>query len=75
MQLVREPNPEPEQDPWMLLEDGNISSDTILSRVLRDSTFRFVDPWVRPSVCWSVTIYFFGVFWVFGLAAPAQMLH
>ena len=35
VQLVREPNPEPEEDPWMLLEDGTSSIDTIFSRVLR----------------------------------------
>ena len=43
----------------------------IFSRVLRDSAPRFV----RPSVSWSVgravTFYFFSVFTVFGLIAPA----
>ena len=33
----------------------------ILSRVLRDSTPRFVGPLVRPSVRPSVTLYFFRV--------------
>ena len=47
----------------------------IFSRVLRDSTPRFVRPSVRQSVRWSVTLYFFGVNGVFGLTAPAQMLH
>ena len=42
----------------------------VFSRVLRDSTTRFVGPSVRPSI----TIDFFGVFAVFGLTAPAQMI-
>ena len=40
------------------------------SRVLRDSTPRFVGPSVRPSI----TFYFFGVFAVFDLTAPVQMI-
>ena len=51
----------------------------VCSRVLRDSTTRFVGPSVRPSVHWSVgpsvTLYFFWVFAVFGLTAPAQMME
>ena len=47
----------------------------IFSCVLRDSTPRFVGPSVGPSVRPSVTLYFFGVNGVFGLTAPAQMLH
>ena len=75
----------------------------IFSRVLRDSTPRFVGPLVHrsvgPSVRWSVgpsvrrsvgpsvrpsvgpsvrpsvTLYFFGVYGVFGYTALAQMLH
>ena len=50
----------------------------IFSRLLRDSTPRFVGPSIRPSVgpCVSpsVTLYFLGVFAVFGLTAPAQMI-
>ena len=38
--------------------------------MLRDSTTRFVG----PSVRWSVTLYFFLVFAVFCLTAPAQMI-
>ena len=44
---------------------------TLFSRVLRDSTTHFVRPFVGPSV----TLYFFGVFAVFGLTAPAQMME
>ena len=44
---------------------------TLFSCVLRDSTPRFVGPSVRRSV----TLYFFGDIGVFGLTAPAQMLH
>ena len=51
----------------------------IFSRVLRDSTTRFVGPSVRrsvgPSVGPSVTLYFFRVFAVFGITAPAQMME
>ena len=51
----------------------------LFSRVLRDSTPRFVGPSVRrsvgPSVGPSVTLYFFWVFAVFGLTAPAQMME
>ena len=47
----------------------------LFSRVLRDSTPRFVGPSVGPSVRPSVTLYFFGVFAVFGLTAPAQMME
>ena len=43
---------------------------SFFSRVLRDSTPRFVGPSVGPSI----TLYFFGVFAVFGLMAPAQMI-
>ena len=54
----------------------------ISSRVLRNSTPRFVGLLVCWSVgllvCWSiilsVTLYFFWVFAVFGLTAPAQMI-
>ena len=46
----------------------------IFSRVLRNSTPRFVGPSVRPSVRPSVTLYFFGGFAVFGLSDPAQMI-
>ena len=45
--------------------------------MLSDSKPRFVGPSVGPSVHrsvrWSVTLYFFWVFAVFGLTAPAQM--
>ena len=41
---------------------------TRFSRVLRDSTTRYVG----PSVGWS-TFYFFGVFVLFEHTAPAQM--
>ena len=48
------------------------------SRVLSDSTSRFVGPSVGPSVRLSVgpsvTLYFSWVFAVFGLTAPAQMI-
>ena len=47
----------------------------VFSRVLRDSTPRFVGPSVRPSIGPSVTLYFFWVFAVFGLTAPAQMME
>ena len=43
----------------------------IFSRVLCDSTTLFVGPSVGPSV----TLYFFGVFAVFDLTAPAQMME
>ena len=46
-------------------------SNIVFSRVLRDSTPRFVGLTVRPLVRWSVTLYFFLFFAVFGLAAPA----
>ena len=36
---------------------------------------RSVGPSVGPSVGRSVTLYFFGVFELFGLTAPAQMLR
>ena len=49
-------------------------SFAVFSRVLRDSTLRFVGPSVRRSVRPSVTLYFFWVFAVFGLTAPAQMM-
>ena len=49
--------------------------NSFFSRVLRDSTTRFVGPSVRPSVGPSVTLYFFWVFAVFGLTAPAQMIE
>ena len=42
----------------------------VFSHVLCDSTPRFVG----PSVCPSVTLYFFSVNGVFGLTAPAQMI-
>ena len=43
----------------------------VFSRVLRDSTLRFLCPSVRPSI----TLYFFCfVFLVFGLTAPAQVI-
>ena len=55
--------------------DGRVSG-LVFSRVLRDSTPRFVGPSVgpsvRPSIGPSVTLYFFGVFMVFGLTAPAK---
>ena len=65
---------------------GRVSSDhqkRVFSRVLHDSTTRFVGPSVRQSVRWSirrsvrpsVTLYFFWVFGVFGLTAPAQMME
>ena len=47
---------------------------SIFSRVLRDSTTRFVGPSLSLSVHRSVTLYFFGVFAVFNLTAPAQMI-
>ena len=55
----------------------------IFSRVLCDSTPRFVGPSVDPSIGQSVglsvrpslTLYFFGVNVGFGLLAPAQMFH
>ena len=51
----------------------------LFSRVLRDSTTRFVGPSVHPSVSpsvrRSVTLYFFWVFAVFGLTAHAQMIE
>ena len=47
---------------------GRVISLTIFSRVPRDSTTRFVAPSVRSS------LYFLGVFAVFGLTAPAQMM-
>ena len=43
----------------------------LFSRVLRDSTPRFVGPSVHPSI----PVNFFGVYGVSGLIAPAQMLH
>ena len=57
----------------------------VFSRVLHDSTPRFVGPSVGPSVCQSVGpsvrplvllshFTFFSVFAVFGLTAPAQMI-
>ena len=46
----------------------------VFSRVLRVSTPRFVGPSVGLSVGPSVTLYFFGVFAVSGLTAPAQMI-
>ena len=51
----------------------------LFSRVLRDSTPRFVGPSVRPSVCPSVCpsvrhTSLFLVFAVFGLTAPTQMI-
>ena len=48
------------------------SNGRFFSRVLRDSTPRFVGPSVHRSVRRSVTLYFFWVFVVFGLTAPAQ---
>ena len=57
----------------------NLHTGSVFSRVLRDSTTRFVGPSVgpsvHPSVRWSVTLYFFWVFAVFGLTAPAQMME
>ena len=44
------------------------------SRVLRDSTPRFVGPLVHWSVRRSVPLYFFLVFAVFGLTAPALVI-
>ena len=56
-----------------------IRGNQLFSRVLRDSTSRFVGPSVGPSVHRSirrsVTLYFFGVNGGFGLTAPAQMFH
>ena len=57
----------------------NWAQGKVFSRVLRDSTPRFVGrsvgPSVRRTVGPSVTLYFFGVNGVFGLTAPAQMLY
>ena len=49
---------------------------TLFSRVLRDSTTRFVGPSVRRPIDLSIrhSHYFFWVFEVFGLTAPAQMI-
>ena len=55
----------------------------LFSPVLRDSTPRFVGPSVGPSVRRSVgpsvrrsvTLYFFGVFAVFGFTALAQVIY
>ena len=49
----------------------------LFSRVLRDSTPRFVGPSVRPLVGRSVRPSHFTFFWVFGIfgfTAPAQMI-
>ena len=51
-----------------------VKSVWFLRCMLRDSTTRFVGPSVRWSIRPSVTLYFFGVFMVFGLTAPAQMI-
>ena len=49
----------------------------LFSRVLRDSTPRYVDPSVGRLVGWSPfylsPFYFFGVFELFEHTAPAQM--
>ena len=48
----------------------------LFSRVLRDSTLRYVGPSVGSAVGWSVgwsPFYFFGVFERCELTAPAQM--
>ena len=45
----------------------------IFSRVLRDCTTRYVGPLVGRSIGWSF-FYFFGVFELFKLTAPAQIL-
>ena len=63
-------------------EFGQTHQMTIFSRVLRDSTTRFVGPSVGPSVRPSVgpsvrpsvTLYFFWFFAVYGLTAPAQVI-
>ena len=52
------------------LEKGGHSPVGVFSRVLRDSSPRFVGPSVGPSV----TLYFFWVFAFFGLTAPAQVI-
>ena len=46
----------------------------VFSRVLRDSTPRFVGSSVRPSVRPSHFTFFVFFFVVFGLTAPAQMI-
>ena len=66
-------------EPLYVEETNGIPLSLLFSRVLRDSTPRFVGPSVRPSVRRSVgpsvrqTLLFF-VFAVFGLTAPAQMV-
>jgi len=45
----------------------------IFSRVLRDSTPRYVGPLVGRSPLYLSPFYFFGVFELFELTAPAQM--
>ena len=54
----------------ILTSEEKLNYKEVFIRVLRDSTPRFVGPSVRPSV----TLYFFWVFAVFGLTAPAQMI-
>ena len=52
---------------------GNILINVVFSRVLRDSTPRFVGSSVRPSVRPSHFTFFVFFFVVFGLTAPAQV--
>ena len=50
--------------------------EILFSRLLRDSTPRFVGLSVSQLVGWLVgwsPFYFFGVFELFGLTAPSQM--
>ena len=57
--------------------NGFQRTNNFFSRVLRDSTLRFVSPSICPFVRLSVhpSRYSFGVNGVFGQTAPAQMLH
>ena len=48
---------------------------TPLCRSVGPLVCRSHGPSVGLSVRWSVTLYFFGVYGVFGYTAPAQMLH
>ena len=50
-----------------------IRGNQLFSRVLRDSTSRFVGPSVGPSVRHSLLFFLF-FFAVYGLTAPAQMI-
>ena len=72
-------------DPQWALPEG--SKDQKLPKKSKILIFLVADmqlykrlcPSVRPLVCWSVgpsvTLYFFWVFEVFGLTAPAQMIE